>query len=139
MFFFSMFSLLSSSNSLRRFESSILRSLRFSVTIQNVQNQARDLWRYQRFLIVNEYSKITPLPSPFNSFYYLFYLCRFLLRRLRRNRTRSRIRKCSDRFNMIHRRICTRAVLVAGEGLLSEIMTSQINYNEEQFKSKSND
>ncbi len=50
------------------------------MTIQNVQEQAHDLWRYQRFLIVNEYSKKTPVPPPFNTIYYLFIALRFVRR-----------------------------------------------------------
>ncbi|CAF1005183.1 unnamed protein product [Adineta steineri] len=52
----------------------------FNVTIQNVQEQAHDLWRYQRFLIVNEYSKKTPVPPPFNTIYYLFIALRHVVR-----------------------------------------------------------
>ncbi len=64
----------------------------YSVTIQNVQEQAHDLWRYQRFLIVNEYSKKTPLPPPFNTIYYLF-LGLGLVVRLYRNRNRMIVHK----------------------------------------------
>ncbi len=50
------------------------------MTIQSVQDQAHDLWRYQRFLIVNEYSKKTPVPPPFNTIYYLFIALRAIPR-----------------------------------------------------------
>jgi hypothetical protein len=52
----------------------------YSVTIQNVQEQAHDLWRYQRFLIVNEYSEKPPLPPPLNIIYYLFIILRSIIR-----------------------------------------------------------
>jgi hypothetical protein len=42
-----------------------------SVTIQNVQDQSHDLWRYQRFLLVDEFRKRSLLPPPFNTFYCL--------------------------------------------------------------------
>jgi hypothetical protein len=61
-----------------------------SVTIQNVQEQSHDLWRYQRFLIVNEFSKKTPLPPPFNIIYYIIIIARFLLARLKLYRSRRR-------------------------------------------------
>ena len=50
-----------------------------SVTIQNVENQSHQLWRYQRFLIVFEYSDKPPLPPPFNLIYYLYRVIRFLI------------------------------------------------------------
>ncbi|CAF0967570.1 unnamed protein product, partial [Didymodactylos carnosus] len=54
----------------------------FNVTIQKVQGKSHSLWRYQRFLIVNEYSKKTPLPPPFNTFYYVFTIIRWLFRQI---------------------------------------------------------
>ncbi|CAF4422594.1 unnamed protein product, partial [Adineta steineri] len=53
----------------------------FNVTVQNVQEQSHDLWRYQRFLIVNEYSRKTLLPPPFNILYYIFIIIQYLLTR----------------------------------------------------------
>lgn len=38
------------------------------MTIQNVEDQSHDLWRYQRFLLVNEFRKKSLLPPPFNTF-----------------------------------------------------------------------
>jgi hypothetical protein len=49
------------------------------VTIQNVQNQSHQLWRYQRFLIVIEYDEKPPLPPPFNTIYYLFSGIRYII------------------------------------------------------------
>ena len=43
-----------------------------SLTIQSVQERAHNLWRYQRFLIVTEYTQRIPVPPPFNILYYLF-------------------------------------------------------------------
>ncbi len=54
----------------------------FSVTIQNVQKQSQQLWRYQRFLLVLEYSAKPPLPPPFNPIYYLFSGTRCLIKRM---------------------------------------------------------
>ena len=51
-----------------------------SLTIQSVQEQAHNLWRYQRFLIIMEYTKRAPVPPPFNTFYYLFVILRFVAR-----------------------------------------------------------
>ncbi|CAF1605995.1 unnamed protein product [Adineta ricciae] len=52
----------------------------FNVTIQSVQEQAHDVWRYQRYLIVNEYSKKTLFPPPFNTLHYLFMACQYVFR-----------------------------------------------------------
>ncbi|CAF1027358.1 unnamed protein product [Adineta ricciae] len=54
----------------------------FNVTIQNVQEQSHDLWRYQRFSIVSEYCRKTLLQPPFNIVYYIFMIGRFLFVRL---------------------------------------------------------
>ena len=72
-FFFSMFSLLCSSNKrcVLPFFSLYCFEL-FSVTIQNVQEQSHDLWRYQRFLIVKEFSEKPLLPPPFSIISYIF-------------------------------------------------------------------
>ncbi|CAF1309475.1 unnamed protein product [Adineta steineri] len=51
----------------------------FNVTIQNVQEQSHNLWRYQRFSIVNEFSKKSPLPPPFSLIYHFFRFLRFLI------------------------------------------------------------
>ncbi len=52
-----------------------------SVTIENVQGQSHDLWRYQRFLLVNEFRKKSLLPPPFNTLYCLFSaIVRFITR-----------------------------------------------------------
>ncbi|CAF1599127.1 unnamed protein product [Adineta ricciae] len=55
----------------------------FNVTIQNVENQSHQLWRYQRFLIVCEYADKPPLPPPFNLFYYLYSSIRYIFEKCR--------------------------------------------------------
>ncbi|CAF0814171.1 unnamed protein product [Adineta steineri] len=82
----------------------------FNVTVQNVQEQSHDLWRYQRFLIVNEYSRKTLLPPPFNILYYIFIIIQYLLTRFRLYRSR-----------------------LAAEMLLEDIKTMNSN-NPQQFK-----
>lgn len=66
----------------------------FSVTIQNVQAQSHDLWRYQRFLIVKQFSEKPFFPPPFSIIAYLF----MIIQRFR-NRHRSGIRIIIDRSN----------------------------------------
>ncbi|CAF0835257.1 unnamed protein product [Adineta steineri] len=66
----------------------------FNVTIQNVENQSHQIWRYQRFLLVFEYSDKPPLPPPFNPIYYLFSSIRYLIRRLKSLRQRRRNVTC---------------------------------------------
>lgn len=61
-----------------------------SVTIQNVEEQSHDLWRYQRFLIVEEFSKKTALPLPFNIIYHIFDIIRFIIKRILAYRNRRR-------------------------------------------------
>ena len=68
MFFFSMFSLLCSSKKISMGRSRNI-PLSSSVTIQNVRNQSHDLWRYQRFLLIDEFRKKSLLPPPFNIIY----------------------------------------------------------------------
>jgi hypothetical protein len=58
-----------------------------SVTIENVHDQSHDLWRYQRFLIVNEFRNKSLLPPPFNT---LYCLCSGILRFIARHRKRYR-------------------------------------------------
>ncbi|CAF1151401.1 unnamed protein product [Rotaria sordida] len=48
----------------------------FNVTIQNVTQQSYVLWRYQRFLLVDEYKRRSLLPPPFNIFYYIVMVVR---------------------------------------------------------------
>ncbi len=55
-----------------------------SVTIQNVQDQSHDLWRYQRFLLVSEYENKNFLPPPFNAINSLVTLTRYLMKRCRK-------------------------------------------------------
>ncbi|UJR27965.1 hypothetical protein I4U23_009223 [Adineta vaga] len=55
----------------------------FNVTIQNVENQSHQLWRYQRFLIVCEYADKPPLPPPFNLFYYIYRVIRHIFKKCR--------------------------------------------------------
>ena len=52
------------------------------MTIQNVENQSHRIWRYQRFLIVTEYSDKPLLPPPFNTVYYFFSVIRFLYKKI---------------------------------------------------------
>ncbi len=54
-----------------------------SITIRNVESQSYRIWRYQRFLIVNEYAQKPLLPPPFNSLYYLFIGIRYLVLKIR--------------------------------------------------------
>ena len=42
------------------------------MTIQKVAKESFALWRYQRFLLVDEYRNKSPLPPPFNIVYYVF-------------------------------------------------------------------
>ncbi|CAF0772753.1 unnamed protein product [Adineta ricciae] len=62
----------------------------FNVTIQNVQEKSHDLWRYQRFLIVSEFSKKPILPAPFNLLYYAFCMIRFVVMRINQSRSYQR-------------------------------------------------
>jgi len=58
-----------------------------SVTIENVQDQSHNLWRYQRYLIVNEFRNKSLLPPPFNTLYCLINaLIRFIKQRRKRYR-----------------------------------------------------
>ncbi|CAF0941798.1 unnamed protein product [Adineta steineri] len=63
----------------------------FNFTVQNVQEQSHDLWRYQRFLLVNEFHKKTPLPPPFNIVYYVFTTIRFFVAHIKIRRHRHRL------------------------------------------------
>ena len=59
-----------------------------SVTIENVHDQSHDLWRYQRFLIVDEFRNKSLLPPPFNTFYWFFSaMIRFIKRHSKRYRS----------------------------------------------------
>ena len=90
-----------------------------SVTIQNVQEQSHDLWRYQRFSIVSEYCRKTLLPPPFNILYYIFMLGRLLFLRLQ-------VYRNSRRFSMWitnNFTLCTSCSLVSSERLLVDIKT----------------
>ena len=59
-----------------------------SVTIQNVQDQSHDLWRYQRYLLVNEFRKRSLLPPPFNTLYWFFSaMIRFIKHHRKRYRS----------------------------------------------------
>ena len=44
------------------------------MTIQTVQSQSHKIWRYQRYVIVQEYYEKPPLPPPFNNIYYIYAL-----------------------------------------------------------------
>ncbi|CAF1331619.1 unnamed protein product, partial [Didymodactylos carnosus] len=52
----------------------------FSDTIKRIQSESKQLWRYQRFLLYQEYSKKTVLPPPLNTICYLFRTLRFVYR-----------------------------------------------------------
>ncbi|CAF3584470.1 unnamed protein product [Rotaria sp. Silwood1] len=43
----------------------------FSVTLNKVQDHAHTSWAFQRLLLVNEYSRKSPLPPPFNLIHYI--------------------------------------------------------------------
>ncbi|CAF1262466.1 unnamed protein product [Adineta steineri] len=59
----------------------------FNVTIENVQDQSHDIWRYQRFLLVNEFRQKSLLPPPFNTLYCLINaIVRFIAHRQKRYR-----------------------------------------------------
>lgn len=60
------------------------------MTIQNVQEQSHDLWRYQRFLIVKEFSEKPILPPPFNMIYHVFMIIRYPFTRIRSTRNQHR-------------------------------------------------
>ncbi|CAM4753000.1 unnamed protein product [Rotaria magnacalcarata] len=55
----------------------------FNVAIQSVQEKSHDIWRCQRFVIVDEYSTKTPLPPPFNIVYYIFLAIQRIVKRIR--------------------------------------------------------
>ncbi|CAF3724318.1 unnamed protein product [Adineta steineri] len=59
----------------------------FNVTIENVQHESHDLWRYQRFLVVNEFRHKSLLPPPFNT---LFCLISSTIRFIKRHRKGSK-------------------------------------------------
>ncbi|CAF1201233.1 unnamed protein product [Rotaria sordida] len=60
----------------------------FNVTIQNVTQQSYVLWRYQRFLLVDEYKRRSLLPPPFNIFYYIVMVVRYAYLRISSYRKR---------------------------------------------------
>ncbi|CAF1368298.1 unnamed protein product [Rotaria sordida] len=62
----------------------------FNVTIQKVENQSHRIWRYQRFLLVTEYSNKPPLPPPFNSLYYLYIIIRYIIEKIQEYRQKRR-------------------------------------------------
>ena len=53
------------------------------MTIENVQEQSHNLWRYQRFLLVNEFRKKSLLPPPFNTFNCLIAFIGDMIKRAR--------------------------------------------------------
>ncbi|CAF1451499.1 unnamed protein product [Rotaria sordida] len=64
----------------------------FNVTIQNVQDQSRNLWCYQRFLLVNEFRKKSLFPPPFNTCFCLVAtVIHFITRHQERYRTHQSI------------------------------------------------
>ncbi|CAF1379477.1 unnamed protein product [Rotaria sp. Silwood1] len=54
----------------------------FNVTIENVQIQSHQIWRYQRFLLVNEYNNKPPLPPPFTTIYYLYTIVCYIIEKI---------------------------------------------------------
>jgi hypothetical protein len=64
-----------------------------------VEEQSHDLWRYQRFLIVNEFSKKPLLPPPFNIIYYAFIAIRYLVARAKLYRNPHRFRMYQALFD----------------------------------------
>ena len=44
--------------------------------------QSHQIWRYQRFLIVFEYSEKPPLPPPVNTVYYVYIGIRYMIKKL---------------------------------------------------------
>lgn len=61
----------------------------FSVTLEKTKNRAHISWAYHRFLLVNEYSKKSPLPPPINLLYYTVKLIRYFINR-RMNKSNSK-------------------------------------------------
>lgn len=55
-----------------------------SVTVQNVRDQSHNLWRYQRFLLVNEFRNRSLLPPPFNILSTFYMLLQNVVERGRR-------------------------------------------------------
>ncbi|CAF1144352.1 unnamed protein product [Rotaria sordida] len=56
----------------------------FNVTIQNVEKQSYQIWGYQRYLLVAEYSIKSPLPPPFNTFHNLYRIVQCLIEKLQK-------------------------------------------------------
>ena len=53
----------------------------FSVTLDKTKEYAHMSWAYHRFLLVNEYSRKSPLPPPINLLYYIGKLIKYLVNR----------------------------------------------------------
>ncbi|CAF3800527.1 unnamed protein product [Rotaria sp. Silwood1] len=51
----------------------------FNVTIQYVEEQSNQIWGYQRYLLVTEYSVKSPLPPPFHTVPNLYHIVRSVL------------------------------------------------------------
>jgi hypothetical protein len=58
-----------------------------SEKIQRVQEKSNELWRYQRFGLVNEFEEKTVLPPPMNVLCYLVELVKYLICCCKRRRT----------------------------------------------------
>ncbi|CAF1107885.1 unnamed protein product [Rotaria sordida] len=59
----------------------------FNVTIQNVEKQSYQIWGYQRYLLVAEYSMKSPLPPPFNTFHNLYRIVQCLIEKLQKSKS----------------------------------------------------
>ena len=106
----------------------------FSVTIQNVQEQSHDLWRYQRFLIVKEFSEKPSLPPPFNVIYYIFILIRYPCIRVRSTRRQPRSSKSHYLFGS--ETLFIDVFLATTEMLLGDVKTNTNSVQQTQVKGK---
>ena len=59
----------------------------YSEKIQRVQDQSNELWRYQRFWLVNEFEEKTVFPPPFNVLCYLIEFIKRIIYFCKRRRT----------------------------------------------------
>jgi hypothetical protein len=99
-----------------------------------VQKQSQQLWRYQRFLLVLEYSAKPPLPPPFNPIYYLFDGIRFLIKRIHSSWQRRRHGMLDN--TVINNHFSCLDFIVACESLLMEPIDRNENTIQDEFKSK---
>ncbi|CAF1517242.1 unnamed protein product [Didymodactylos carnosus] len=69
----------------------------FNATIHHIEAESKLIWRYQRFLLVQEYLGKTLLPPPLNIPCYIFYLLQFFWRKYCMTRVYMRMRMCCRR------------------------------------------